>query len=278
MIERKYSHILIMLFALSVWSCGSSNVTQNLTAEDRFELGKKKFVDGDYLEAVNEFEIVRLQFPGSGVADKAQFFLAECHYKMDEYLLAAEDYQTLKRNMPASSYVPLAQYKIAMCYYSLSPGSSLDQIYTKRAIDEFQAFIEYNPTHEFVHDAEEKIKELNTRLAKKLYDSAELYVKMEYYKAATIYYGYVVEKYHDTKYAEPALLGKVKALIARKRFGEAKPEIEHYLEKYPNSEHKKEAESLRREIDDHIKTHSGIISYRNTVQISSLSPIESGVR
>jgi outer membrane protein assembly factor BamD (BamD/ComL family) len=79
---------------------------------------------------------------------------------------------------------------------------------------------------------------------------------MGYYKAATTYFDYVIEKYHDTPYAEPALLGKVKALIARRKYDEAMPEIEKFLARYPSSEHKGEAEALQQEIRDHVKAKS----------------------
>jgi outer membrane protein assembly factor BamD len=248
--------IILTVVAILVTSCGSSNITQNLSAEERFDAGKKKFDEGDYLDAINEFEIVKLQFPGSAVADDAQYYLAESHFKREEFLLAAEEYQALKRNMPASPFVPLVQYKTAMCYYSLSPRSALDQRYTARAIDEFQTFIEYNPTHELVPDAEAKIKELNMRLSQKLYETALLYMKMEYYKAAVVYFNDVVEKYHDTPYAEPAQLGKARALAARKKYDEAKQEVEKFLDKYPNSTMKQEGESLRQEIEEHLKSKS----------------------
>ena len=251
--------ITIIVVAFLISSCGSSNVTQNLSAEDRFEAGKKKFDGGDYLEAINEFEIVKLQFPGSTVADDAQFYLAECRYKREEFLIAAEEYQTLKRNMSASSYVPQAQFQTAMCYYNLTPKSSLDQRYASRAIDEFQSFIEYNPTHQLVPEAEAKIKELDARLAKKIYDTALLYMRLEYYRAAMVYFNTVIEKYHDSQYAEPALLGKAKALVARKKYDEARQEVEKFNEKYPQSELKKEAETLLNEINDHLKSKTSLI-------------------
>ena len=253
-------HAAVLALAFIFFSCGSSNVTLNLSAEERFQQGKKKFDDGDYLEAINEFDIVKLQFPGSSVADDAQFYLGECRYKRDEFLLAAEEYQALKRNMPASSFVPQAQFKTAMCFYSLTPKSSLDQKYASRAIDEFQSFIEYNPTNELVPEAEAKIKEMNIRLAKKIFDTAQLYMTMEYYKAATIYYNTVIEKYHDSPYAEPALLGKARSLLVRKKYEEAKLEIEKFKEKYPQSKLTKDAESLLNEIDDHLKNKSSVIT------------------
>jgi outer membrane protein assembly factor BamD len=71
--------------------------------------------------------------------------------------------------------VPEAQYKLALSYYELSPRAPLDQQYTRKAIDEFQSFVEYYPNNPLVKDAAEKIRELNTRLAKKQYETAKLY-------------------------------------------------------------------------------------------------------
>lgn len=257
--------IVGILLTFILVACGSSDVTQSLSADERFELGKKKFDDEDYLEAINEFEIVKLQFPGSAVADDAQYYLAECRFRREEYLLAAEEYKALRRNTPASPLVPQAMYKTAFCYYELSPPSMLDQQYALMAIDEFQAFIEYNPTHELVPDAEAKIKELNTRLAKKLFDTAELYMTMEYYRSATIYYTTVVEKYHDTPYAEPALIGKVKSLIARRKYDEAKRDVNRFFEKYPMSVHRRQVEILRDEIDEHLRGKSAATGPIDTI-------------
>ena len=248
---------------LSLSCSGSTQITPNYSAEDRFRQGKQKFNDGDYLEAISDFDIIKLQYPGSGVADSAQFYLGECRFQRGEYLLAAEEYQTLRRSMPASSLVPLAQYKIALCFYNLSPKLPLDQKYINRAIDEFQTFVEYYPKHEQVPDAEAKIKELNTRIAKRLYETACLYMTMEYYKSAVVYYTSVVEKYYDTEYAEPSLLGKVKALLFRKRYDDAKKDIDKFLEKYPNSSLKQEAETLRNDIGNHMKGKSAAMDVIN---------------
>jgi len=248
--------LTLVLVAGLFWSCGSSNVPRPLTADERFQTGKQKFFDGDYLEAITEFEAVKLQFAGSAVADSAQYFLGECHFKREEYLLASEEYQGLRRNFTTSSLAPLAQYKIALSYYNLSPNSYLDQKYTVRAVDELQAFIEYYPKHELVHDAELKIQELDARLARKEYESGELYMKLDYYKAATYYFNTVVDKYHDTPYAEPALLGKIKALVARRKYDEAKPEAEKFLAKYRDSKLRPEVESILKYIQDRLNGKS----------------------
>lgn len=245
---NKYFYPFFFLSVIAILSlqvgCKSSDVMQNLSAEERFELGKKAYDEEEYLEAINHFEVVKLQYPGSAVADDAQYFLGECRFKREEFLLAAEEYRALKRNFPASPLLAQAQYMIGLCYYNLAPKSTLDQEYTLRAIDEFQSFIDYYPAQDSVPSAEEKIRELNVRLAKKEYDSAELYMKLEYYKAATIYFSNVIERYHDSPYAERAYVGKIKALIQRSRYKEARQEILKFFERYPASSYIPEVKEL----------------------------------
>lgn len=251
--------VIVFAFAVTIpflAGCGSSDITQNLSAEERFELGKHKFDDGDYLEAINEFQVVKLQFPGSAVADDAQFYLGECYLKREEYLLAVEEYRALKRNYASSDLIPTAQFKIAMCYYDLAPKSTLDQQYALRAIDEFQTFVEYYPGHELAKEAEVRIQELNGRLAKKLFDAAELYMKLEYFRSATVYYQLVVEKYHDSPFAETAQLGLARSYVSRKKYAEAELELEKFFDRYPDSQLKPEAESLRSIINERRKSSS----------------------
>jgi len=230
--------------------CGSTTVTTGLTAEERFQRAKALFDQEDYMEAIQEFNVITLQHPGSAVAGEAQYYIAEARFRRKEYLLASYEYQTLRRSMPSSPRVPEAMYKQALCYYYLSPKSRLDQQYTKRAIDEFQAFVEYYPNSEFVPDATQKIAELTNRLAKKDYETAELYNKMDYFKAAIFYYDQVIEKYHDTEYAPLAYLSKTELLMSRKKYAEAKATITKFIEKYPNSVLRGRAEKLNQQIDE----------------------------
>jgi outer membrane protein assembly factor BamD len=239
----------LMFFALIALSgCGSKESTKQLSAEERFELGMKYFNKEDYLDAIEEFKVVALQFQTTKYADAAQFYLAESRFKREEYVLAAFEYDVLLRTMPSSPYASRARFQRATCFFELSPKSYLDQEYTKKAIDEYQAYLEYFPTDSLVPQAEKRISELDAKLAKKDYENGITYMYMEYYKAATFYFDLVLEKYHDTPYAEPALLKKVEALTDRKRYGEAKEEVDHFLSKYPSSAMKSDAEKLRAEI------------------------------
>jgi outer membrane protein assembly factor BamD len=116
--------------------------------------------------------------------------------------------------------------------------------------------VEYYPANDRAPEAEAKIKELNNRLAKKQYDTAQLYSTMEYYKAAIFYFDDVIEKFHDTEYAPLAYLGKVEALIARKKFREAETEINEFIQKFPNSVLRSRADKLKEGIDRQVNKDS----------------------
>ncbi|MBM2839666.1 MAG: outer membrane protein assembly factor BamD [Bacteroidetes bacterium] len=243
----------LVIGAALLCGCGSSEVTTNIPVEERFRTAKALFDDEDYLPAINEFTVITLQHQGSAYADSAQFLLAECRYHRGEYLLAATEYGYLKRIFPSSPLVPEAQYKLAMSYYNLSPKPMLDQQYTKKAIDEFQEFIDYYPSNEHAADAANKIMELNTRLAKKAYDTARLYGTMEYYKASIFYYDDIIEKYHDTEFAPLAYLGKVEVLITRKKYEEARTTLQKFYERFPNSVLKSRADKLKETVDKELQ-------------------------
>jgi len=269
-VRLKLSSIVLMFVSLVIPAllagCGSSEAVKELTADDRFKHAKALYDDRDYLEAINEFTVITLQNQGSSVAPEAQYYLAECRFDRGEYLLAAFEYQVLRRNYPASPRVGDAQYKLGLCYYNLSPRSSLDQEYTRKAIDEFQSFVEYYPQNQNVPDADAKIKELTIRLAKKQYDTARLYSVMEYYKAALMSYDEVIEKYHDTEYAPLAYEGKIDLLMSRHHYREAKEEIDRFLAKNPNS-------VLRNRFETQAKTAEREIQLGNNVE-SGATPVQ----
>jgi outer membrane protein assembly factor BamD len=244
--------VLLAGFAL-LPGCGSSEVTASIPVEERFRNAKALFDDEDYLPAINEFTVITLQHQGSAYADSAQFFLGECRFRRGEYLVAATEYGYLRRSFPASPLLPEAQYKLALSYYNLSPKSMLDQQYTRKAIDEFQTFVDYYPTNEHNAEADEKIKELNTRLARKAYETARLYETMEYYKASLFYYDDIIEKYHDTEFAPLAYLAKVEVLITRKKFEEARTALQRFYDRFPNSVLKSRADKLKERIDKELQ-------------------------
>lgn len=241
---KPIKYIIILITGLIFISCSGSKDLSSLTPEERFALAKEKFDKKDYLEAINEFESIMIQFSGTGIVDDAQYYLAYSYFKRDEFIKAAYEFSKLIRDFPASEYVKDAQFMLAESYYNLSPHYTLDQRYTEKAIEEYQAFIDFFPQDPRVKEAEHKIKELNDKLAKKIYETAEQYRRMNYIKSAIIYYDLLLEKYPDSKYSSSALFTKIKLLVERSRNYEALEEAKRYLQRFPNGEYAKEVQKI----------------------------------
>jgi outer membrane protein assembly factor BamD len=222
-------------------------------AAERLQYALSLYNDEDYLEAATEFEALLLQFPGSSIVDDAQYYLGMCKYNRDEFITAAYEFSKLIRNMPASEFVADAQFMLAESYYELSPDYTLDQRYTAKAIDEYQAFIDFFPLNEKVGESEQKITELNDKLAHKQYSIAYIYRKMQYYTASIKYYDAVVEVYHDTQYAPMAMYSKIMLLMDREREDEALSEMKKFVRLYPGDQNFQEINDLKNSLEAKLK-------------------------
>ena len=240
--------ILLSLIISMLTGCSRQQVVLDLSAEERFQRGMRFYEENSFTRAIDEFRILTRQFSGSEFADDAQYHMAMSYFNLGEFILAANEFETLVNTMSASPLLPDAQFKLALSYFNLSPRHDLDQQYTFNAIDELQTFIDFFPTHERVPEAEQKIRELNEKLAKKQYENARTYMRMRYYRAATRYFELVMERYHDTQYAEHAYIGKVEALIEREQFEEARQTLQRFLQQFPNSNQRDRVRTLERRI------------------------------
>ncbi len=239
---RQLSFVLVATTMLV--GCASEETAQPLSAEQRYRLGMAYFQEEDFLQAIEEFKIVTIQYGGTQWADDAQYYMAESRFRREEYILAAYEFDVLVRSMPSSEYVRMARFRKARCYDLSSPGVALDQEYTGKAIDEYQNFLEYHAADSLAPIADRRIRELTAKLAEKEFNNGIIYLRIGYNKAATYYFDLVLEKFHDSPFAEPSHVRKAEALINRKRYDEAILELTRFLDRYPSSTLKDEANTL----------------------------------
>lgn len=240
LIKKVFPFILL----LSLAACSGKVDTSSMTAEQHYNYAMSLYNDEDYEYAVPEFQAILLNNPGSSIFDDSQFHLAMSYFNRRQYYLAAYEFSKLIRDIPASSYVPDAQFMLGESYYRQSPHYSLDQTFTKKSIEEFQAFISYFPTNPKAPEAEKKIKEMNDKLAEKEFRSGVVYERMEYYNAAIKYYTIVVDTYHDTKYAPEALYNRMKLELDKNQMQKVQNDIGLFLSRYGDNPLAKDVKEL----------------------------------
>jgi outer membrane protein assembly factor BamD len=236
---------LFAIIAIFLIGCAGTKDTANMTPQEHFDYAMELYNEEDYELTLNELQTILLQYPASVINDDAQYYIGLTYHKREQFLLAAYEFSKLIRDIPASPFVPEAQFMLAESYYQLSPPYQLDQVYSKKAIDEFQAFIDYFPVDKKVEESEKKIAELNDKLAEKEFRSAVIYEKMEYLNAAIDYYGLVAETYHDTQYAPIALYNKIQIQNDKNRRGDVLNDIADFLTRYPDHQYASELSELQ---------------------------------
>jgi outer membrane protein assembly factor BamD len=145
-----------------------------------------------------------------------------------------------------------------LAYDNLSPKSSVDQAYTKRAVEEVESFMKKYPFSTYKKEINAIYKKLTTRLEKKDYDIAKNYYDLSYYKSAIVTFNNFLQNYSGSVYKERALFYRFKAAatLALKsveskkedRLQQAIGYYENYIKKYPKTEHKKEADIIKEKL------------------------------
>lgn len=239
--------VLSLILICLLQSCGSSGGSDIKTddPEKAYLIAKSRYDKKDFFDAIEDFNFIKLKFSGSNIIDKAVYYLGMSYFKSEEYILAVYEFETVIKSYPTSPVAEDSRYMLASCYYKLSPKYNLDQTYTIYAIGEFQNFIELYPSSKYKSEVENKIRKLKNKLAYKMLKNAEMYFNLGNYKSSIVYYDNILADYFDSDYADDALYGKIQALMIKKKFDEARIEIERFEKKFSTSEYLGKVLSLK---------------------------------
>ncbi|MFQ6674101.1 MAG: outer membrane protein assembly factor BamD [Fidelibacterota bacterium] len=242
---RKGIPFLLMAGLLFHMACSRSRVeVKEDDLQQRFDRGMEFFEKKKYFRAQDEFEYVLVRGRHTELGDDAQFYLAESYFRNKEYLLAIGEYDRLIRQMTYSPYVEESRYRICQGYARLSPKYFHDQEYTVKAIDKLQEFVEDFPGSKYRAEAVDTIRSLRTKLARKEFEAAILYIKMEEYPSAIQYLRDLLDTYYDTDYADQARLKIVEAYLKRGEIDKAEEFLNQNESKFRDSDMLKDARDL----------------------------------
>lgn len=87
--------------------------------------------DGQYAQAITAFQGFLRDYPGSGLADNAQYWIGEGHYVMREFEQAKQTFLNLGAQYPQSDKLPDTLLKLGYVYESLNDPAKARQVYEK---------------------------------------------------------------------------------------------------------------------------------------------------
>jgi outer membrane protein assembly factor BamD len=201
-IRRSKSTALILglVLAALLMACGGEKAAPLRGVDYFYGEGDKAFERKRYQDAIEHYRRVVSNFPGSSRVADAQYYLAECHFRVKDYVNASFEYQRLVDAYPSSEWAATAKFQVGESYFLQRRRSELDQKETLEAIMQFRNFLEDFPDSPLGEKAAARIVECRARLAKKEFDGARLYESQNYMEAAKITYEATMRSYPDTRW------------------------------------------------------------------------------
>lgn len=210
--------------------------------------------EGDYLKAQTLFELLIPAYRGKKELEQIYFTYAYTYFYEKKFLLAAYYFDNFSTTFSASPLREEAEFMSAYSHYSMSPGYRLDQTYTKKAIDDFQLFINTFPESERVADANKLIDELRLKLEQKVFAEGDLYFNLTQYQAAILTFENMLKDFPETRRSEQVryLITKASFLLAEnsiaakqeERYQVVQKKTVEFLNKYKNSTYSGEVRSM----------------------------------
>jgi len=138
-------------------------------------------------------------------APKAQYKLGLVLKGLQRYFEAEDAFNKVISNYPGSEWVEPAKFQIASCRAAMSRSPDYDQGAAGEAKQKFEDFVREHPDAVLSREAEANIASLNEKEAQSNFNTARFYEKQKAYKAAKIYYNYVINNYPRSVWAARSL-------------------------------------------------------------------------
>ncbi len=255
---RRFLYFIPVLLLLS--SCGEYNkVLKSKDVDYRFDYAKRAFDQRKYTQAATVLETVYTPLRGGPNGEEALFLLAMSYYENKDYLNSGVYFKTYYSRYPRGKFAELARFYSGYGYYLDSPDPQLDQSQTIKAIEELQGFLDYFPKSDRVTIAQNAIFEMQDKLTLKELQNAQLYYNLgnfmgNNYEAAIITAQNALKNYPYSKFREDfeLLVLKSKYQEARlsvnerqaDRYRDVVDEYFSYINNYPDSKNRKEADNI----------------------------------
>ncbi|MGB0521371.1 MAG: outer membrane protein assembly factor BamD [Flammeovirgaceae bacterium] len=258
--------LLMLSFAaiLFLGSCSDmQKVLKNPSVDARYKAAEKYYQNEEYAKAGIIFEDLIPDVIGRPEAERVQYYYSYCHFHQKQYDLANYYFKSFHDTYQRSPFAIEALFMSAYANLKGTPEYNLDQSNTNNAINSLQDFINRYPDSQYVAKAEDAIRELRKKLETKSFEKAKLYQKLRRYKAAVIAYDNFRKSYPDSQFKEEAIFNRLASQaelaklsvpsLKKERYAELVEMYYYFIDKYPASKHRKQAENIFRNSQKQLK-------------------------
>ncbi len=242
-----------IILAVLISSCAKINkVLKSSDPNYKLRMAEQYFAKKKYNNAQVLYEDIMPFFKTGKEFEDIYYKYAYCAYYQKDYLNAENLFKNFLEIFPNSSRAEEFDYMRAYTFYKQSPKAELDQTNTIKTIGLMQAFINTHPGSERNKEASEIIDICRAKLELKDYKSAQLYYDMGNFKAGSVAFASLLNNYPFSSIADEYKLMIIKSYFRyaelsieekkQERFETVITECNDFIDRFPESKLKKEAE------------------------------------
>jgi outer membrane protein assembly factor BamD len=256
---------IVLILTLLLAGCGGINkILKNPDPEYKLRYAEQYYVKKKYLPAQQLFEDVMPYYKGKAEFENIYYKYAYCAYYQEDYLVADNLFKNYLEIFPNSNRAEEIDYMRAYAYYKLSPKVPLDQSNTIKAMEMMRTYINTHPNSKRNKEASQIIDICRAKLEEKEKNAAQLYYNLGQYRAAGVAFSSVMTNYPESEKADEYKLMIIKSYFKFaelsveekkiERFEQVITECNDFVDRFPDSKLKKDAENYLNLSQNKIKT------------------------
>jgi len=161
----------------------------------------------DFVEhpSIEIFARIVNKVPHSEYAPRAQYKLGMILFQLGRYEESRKAFQKVIDNYSDSEWATPAKYQLALATSQAFSGADYDSSYLQEATNRLDEFIKEHPEAKISSEAEDQLKILRNKEAKKIFDTGQFYENQDQYKSSIIYYKKVAKNHPNSDYYDLAV-------------------------------------------------------------------------
>ncbi len=271
--------LLIPLCVVLLLSSCAKEFNQVYKSSDyayKYEYAKECFAAGKYSRAVTLLQELVTVEKGSENAQECLYMLAMAEYGMKDYQTASDYFKKYYQSYPHGAYAEMAEFYVGESLFQSVPEPALDQTPTVAAIAAYQEYLDLFPDAKLKAVAQSRLFQLQDVLVQKEFLSAQLYYNLgtyfgncleggNNYEACVITAENALKDYPYSSMREKfaVLIMKSKFELANmsvpakqmERYEDAEDECYGFINEYPDSKERANAEKYIAKCKEFISTH-----------------------
>lgn len=244
---------VILIASVTIISCTSDfgKILKSKDYEYQLKKADEYFYKKKYAQAEQLYIELFPVFKGTEKFEELYYKYAYCSYFQKNYADAENLFKGFLEVFPTSPKEEEIAFAQANSFYLQSAPVDLEQVNTIRAIGMMQTFINTHPGSARIKNAIEIIDKGRAKLEVKEFKGAELYYKLQHYRAAGIAFTTLLNNYPESIKGDEYKLMAIKAYYnfaklsvlekQQERYEKVISEFNDFTDRYPESKLLKEA-------------------------------------